>query len=132
LFYLSENFNSLKKLINAWRYNCPRCRQSPLFKKPFELAKPLDMHKHCETCHQVFEPEPGYYYGAMFLSYILSVTILLPIALLAVFYFNWSVNGTMAFIIFLGCLFFVRILRFSRALWINIMVAYNPNFRPKR
>jgi len=83
----------------------------------------------CAVCKQIFEPEPGYYYGAMFLSYILSVTLLLPIALMAVFVFDWSINGAIVFIIFIGMVSFLRVLRFSRSLWINIMVKYDPSYR---
>lgn len=86
------------------------------------------MYNECTICQQRFEPEPGYYFGAMFISYGLSVMFLLPLALLIVFYFKWSVNAAMAFVIFLGMLFFIRILKFSRALWINIMVSYDPRY----
>jgi len=87
------------------------------------------MYHKCTVCQQRFEPEPGYYFGAMFISYGLSVIFLLPIALVLVFYFGWSVNAAMAFVIFLGMVFFIRILRFSRALWINIMVGFDSRYK---
>lgn len=87
------------------------------------------MHHQCATCAQRFEPEPGYYYGAMFLSYGISVFLLLPGALFMVFYLKWSVNAAMALVIFLGAIFFIRILRFSRSLWINLMVRYDPRYK---
>jgi len=118
----------VKKWISAWRYTCPRCRQGELFTKPFDIGKPLSMPYSCDVCEQRFEPEPGYYYGAMFLSYILSSGILLPIALFVVFYFKWSVNSAMGLIIFLGIMLYIRILRFSRSLWIHIMVKYKPKY----
>lgn len=112
----------------VWNYRCPKCRhnESALFKKPFQMTSPLDMNRECRFCGQNFEPEPGYYYGAMFLSYIISSFLLLPIALILVFYFNWSDFQTMAFIILLGGLIFFRILRMSRSLWIHMMVRYKP------
>ena len=30
------------------------------------------MHKECPVCGQLYEPELRFYYGAMFLSYIIS------------------------------------------------------------
>lgn len=121
----------MKKLTNAWNNRCPRCRQGSLFIEPFTFSQPLAMHHRCRVCNQLFEPEPGYYYGAMFLSYGLSVTILLPIALALVFYFDWTVNQAMVLIIFLGALFFFKILRFSRSLWINLLIRYNPKYEQK-
>jgi len=124
----------MNKWVSAWKYRCPRCRQAPLFIEPLDLGNPLAMHHSCSNCAQRFEPEPGYYYGAMFLSYGLSCFLLLPLALLLVFYFKWSVNGAMAVIIFLGAVFFLRILRFSRSLWIHLMIRYRPekgkNYKP--
>jgi len=121
----------MKKLVNAWRYLCPRCRKGDLFLKPLELSKPLAMHDRCENCNQRFEPEPGYYFGAMFISYALCVFTLLPISLLCVFLFKWSVNGTIFFVIFLGALIYIWLLRFSRSLWINLMVRFDKRYSEK-
>ncbi len=120
---------SIKTLINAWKYMCPRCRSGPMFTRPFDIGNPLSMYATCSHCNQSFEPEPGYYYGAMFISYGISVFMLLPLALLLVFYFKVSVNAAMGIIILLGVLSFIRLLRFSRALWIHIMVKYNPKLK---
>jgi len=116
----------MNRWVNAWRYLCPRCRQSPLFIEPFELSKPLDMPSACRTCGQRYEPEPGFYFGAMFVSYLLSSLILLPIALLLNFFTDISVNAIIGWVIFLGAILFIRILRLSRSVWIHIMVRYDP------
>lgn len=105
---------------------CPKCRRTPLFVKPFDLSNPLKMHKSCSHCRQNFEPEPGFYYGAMFISYAISVFLFLPTALLLVFYFKWTFGAAMGFVVFLVIVTFMRVLRISRSLYIHIMVAYNP------
>ena len=79
----------------------------------------------CAICGQSFEPEPGYYYGAMFISYIMSCFLLLPLALGLSLFTAMTVNQTMVLVILLGALLYIRILRLSRALWINIMVPYD-------
>jgi len=99
-----------------------------LFIEPFDIGKPLEMAHQCGVCKQNFEPEPGYYFGAMFISYALSVILLLPITLLLVFYFDWSINSAIAIAIFLGAVSFIKILRLSRSLWINIMVKYQKKY----
>jgi len=114
------------KWINAWKYNCPRCRKSALFTEPFDISKPLEMPYACGTCGQRYEPEPGYYFGAMFISYGISCLLLLPIALLLNIYTSLTVNGIMAAVIVLGAVLFIRILRLSRSVWIHIMIAYDP------
>lgn len=114
-------------LTSIWNNKCPKCRNGELFEKPFEFNNPLAMHKFCNNCNQNFEPEPGFYYGAMFISYGISTFLLLPLALTLVFYLGWSVEGAMVFVIFLGAILFFKILRVSRSLWIHIMVKYDAN-----
>ncbi len=112
-------------LGSALSYTCPRCRKEKLFKEPFEFQKPLDMPDNCPNCDVSFQQEPGFYYGAMFLSYILSAFILLPIALLMLFVAKSSVFSIMAWVIVIGGLLFFPVMRFSRSLWIHMMVKYD-------
>ena len=122
----------MNKWMSIWKYYCPRCRRSPLFVEPFDFSNPLNMHYQCTQCEQLFEPDPGYYFGAMFISYLLTSFILLPLALILTFYFNWTINGTMALVIFLGAVMFLKILRISRSLWIHILVGYKPHLANKK
>ena len=108
-----------------WQYKCPKCRQSKIFTEPFNMSKPLDMPEKCTVCGQKFEPEPGFYYGAMFISYILSGWILLLPTLLLVFYFKWSTTGAISFTIFVAALMYFRLVRGSRSLWLHINVKYD-------
>jgi len=110
-----------------WEYKCPKCRQTKIFTEPFDLSKPLDMPKRCAVCDQKFEPEPGFYFGAMFISYILSSWILLLPTLLLVFYFKWGVGSAIAFAIFLAALLYFRMLRGARSLWLHINVKHDPS-----
>lgn len=46
------------------------------------------MNSHCERCGVMFEPEPGFYFGAMFVSYAFSVMLFVAIGLAV--YFLWD------------------------------------------
>jgi hypothetical protein len=97
-----------------------------MFLKPMKISRPLEMHKRCERCGQPFEPEAGFYYGAMFISYIFIAFISLSGVGLLVFVFNVSVNLSFGILLtFLAIIFFWN-LRFARSLWIHLMVKYNP------
>lgn len=109
-----------------WQYKCPRCRQTKIFTEPFDIAKPLDMPKRCGHCNQRTEPELGFYYGAMFISYVISAFLLLAPTLLLVFYFKWNPTGAIFFAIFLAALVYFKLLRGSRSLWLHINVSYDP------
>ena len=111
-----------------WNYKCPRCRKGDIFVKPLVFTDPLNMPKKCEHCGQSTEPEPGFYYGAMFLSYIFGSWYLLLPTLLLVFYFKWTVGAAMTFTIILSMLSFMKLLRGDRSLWLHMMVKYDPKY----
>jgi uncharacterized protein (DUF983 family) len=113
-------------LSSTFLYKCPKCRKGDLFAKPFHFKRPLDMPKRCEFCKQKFEPQPGYYFGAMFVSYILTSFLFLSIALSLIFYFGWSYNLTITIVIILGIILYFKVLRLSRSIWIHLDVKYDP------
>lgn len=84
------------------------------------------MKAQCEVCGLNFEPEPGYYYGAMFISYIFMGFFCLGFAA----FFHWVVGLSinLSFLLLLGfcAIFFVYIFRLARAIWIHINVGYDP------
>ena len=63
---------------------CPHCHEGRLFThSALNLTKFTEMPAHCPVCAVPFEPEPGFYWGAMFISYGFNVaTVLLVGALL--------------------------------------------------
>ena len=105
---------------------CPRCRESKLFVEPLMLNKPLDMNEKCNVCGQNFMPEPGFYYGAMFISYIMSSFFFLLVAGITIIYFGWTVEGAFGLIILLGAILYIWVLRMSRSIWINLLISYDP------
>jgi hypothetical protein len=83
------------------------------------------MHPSCPCCGQVLEPEPGFYYGAMYVSFAFNVAIFL-VALFILFQFVEEV--TMAMMIGVVAVTVIGLLpiifRLSRMIWINIFVRY--------
>ena len=61
---------------------CPRCHTGLLFTHPALSTKFMDMPEACPVCRQTYEPEPGFYYGAMYISSGFSTGILLAIGFL--------------------------------------------------
>ncbi len=80
------------------------------------------MNERCTACDQNFEPEPGFYYGAMFLSYIMTAFIFLGIGLITVFYCGWSPEKAMILIIGIAIVLHNWFWRVSRSLWIHMVV----------
>jgi len=83
------------------------------------------MHDRCASCKQPFEPEPGYYIGAMYVSYAIQIAIVIFVSLVI-----QAVNSNAAIGWYLGgivgaiLLLFPFIIRFSRSAWIHLFVPY--------
>lgn len=116
----------MSRISSIFNMTCPKCRKSKLFESPFKVTHPLAMNKKCPVCGQRFEPEPGFYYGAMFISYIFMGFISLGLAGLMVFYFNFSIELAFTILIAALALIFLWNLRFSRSIWIHLIVKYDP------
>lgn len=66
---------------------CPHCHEGRLFThSAFNLAHFTDMPAHCEVCAVPLEPEPGFYWGAMFISYAFNVATVLTVGALLYFF----------------------------------------------
>lgn len=107
----------------ALRQLCPRCREGPIF------SHWLRMHSHCPRCGLRFEREPGYFLGAMYFSYPLSVPILG--LLLLVWYLllpAWRIEFLIGLAGFSYLPFMPLVFRYSRVLWIYFERWASPNF----
>jgi len=110
---------------DMWNNKCPRCRKGDIFVKPLDILKPLDMPEKCTMCGQATEPEPGFYCGAMYLSYAIASSVLLPSTLFMLFYFKLSLTTTFTIMGLIFILGFFKLLRGSRSLYFHLMVRYD-------
>lgn len=104
---------------------CPQCRTGDLFPK-LVVSKPLDMHDSCKICHQKFVLETGFYWGAMFISYIISAFSLFGMLALFLFGLKWSFNAAFIIGVIILLIFYLYIVRISRSVWIHFFVKYDP------
>lgn len=103
---------------------CPSCRQGKMFNtkgNPFLFRIP-EMRKHCPNCNFKFEMEPGFFYGAMYASYALTVA-----EMVASFIIFWAIlkfPPTAIVLITVGVAFLTSTLnyRWGRAIWAYIFI----------
>jgi len=78
--------SKLNAMINA---RCPHCHEGRLFKyKWWNLLNFAQMHENCPHCDVRYEVEPGFFYGAMYISYAFTVGIMLIGGLIVFNFFN--------------------------------------------
>ncbi|MFD1143854.1 DUF983 domain-containing protein [Larkinella insperata] len=112
---------------------CPRCRQGKIFKYSLYNIRRFDeMYEHCPNCGLRYEIEPGYFWGAMFVSYALSGGVALVAGFLIFYALNDPDGWTYVLII---CPLLVLItpvnFRLSRVLWLHYVsgISYDPEKR---
>lgn len=111
-----------ERLASVAAGRCPRCRRGRIFRRL------LAMHPTCPTCSLRFEREPGYFTGAMYVSYALAVPVMAACAatvrLLAR---NLSFEATVGVAALLFLPFVPAIFRYSRILWIHLDQTIDPS-----
>jgi uncharacterized protein (DUF983 family) len=69
---MSLQNNKLPVFIDILRARCPACRTGKITQSLFKL------NKRCPVCNRDFYPEPGYYLGAMMVSFLATTILTVP------------------------------------------------------
>lgn len=113
------------KLYSIFNNKCPRCQEGDFFvnKKVLSLKNSLKIHETCSHCGLKYMIEPSFFYGAMYVSYGLTVAISI-ITFVILNFFGLSLLPIFIAIIIILILFTPFTLRLSRLIYINIFVHY--------
>ncbi|MBF9220152.1 DUF983 domain-containing protein [Hymenobacter ruricola] len=101
---------------------CPRCHQGKLFStSALNVTRFAQMPEQCPVCGQSFEPEPGFYFGSMFITFAFNVATFLGLGVL-IYYLLDNPDTWVYVSIITGVtvLFTPLILRYSRALMLYL------------
>jgi len=120
---MSRGMPSGSAIVAVLRQRCPRCRQGPIF------SGRLSMNECCPRCGLRFEREPGYFLGAMYFSYALSIPILgLLILAEHLLLPDWRIDVVIGLAALAYVPFMPMVFRYSRVFWIYFERWANPNF----
>ncbi len=100
---------------------CPRCREGNIFTYPlsdhfFQFNK---MNETCPNCEIRLEPEPGFYQGAMYIGYGITMVVVILVSIILYF------AGHPSEWVYIGMVIAVMILliplnyRYSRILYLH-------------
>ena len=118
-------FKPGQKLYSIFRLKCPQCHSGDLFinQNPYSVRNFFDMPKRCSNCNLKYDAEPGFFFGAMFVSYALSILLAGitwgTLSLLGVDFLNiiWAI--VVVLIVAIPVIF-----KLSRAIWLNFFFHY--------
>ncbi|GAA4455157.1 DUF983 domain-containing protein [Nibrella saemangeumensis] len=112
---------------------CPRCHQGDFFVTNSAFSLRFDqMHDHCPHCQENFVPEPGFYWGSMFVSYAFYTAFILLTFFVLVqgfnLYLDYYLMGLLPALVLLTPYFF----RMARRTWLTIFISPNPKKLPTK
>ena len=67
------NNKKVNFILNVFNEKCPKCIKGYVFKQNVSIFNLPIMNDECEKCNYHYEREPGYFLGAMYISYALAV-----------------------------------------------------------
>jgi len=121
------------KLYSILTGTCPKCQNENMYldKNPLHLSKILKMHENCSHCGLKYQIEPSFFYGAMYVSYGLNVGTGIAAFLISFVLFGSSLKVAFIAIIATLLVLFPFVLRWSRNIYINMFVSYDPTTKLK-
>ena len=111
---------ALLLLWRGWCLRCPRCDAQTLFRSW------LVMHECCASCHLHFEREQGYFLGAMYINYALTVGIVLISYFMLVRYTPLSLGQQLVLLGSVSVLCPLLLFRRARGVWLSFDYIFNP------
>jgi len=125
---LSEIFYSVLK------NRCPRCHRGKVFENdnPYNLKNGLSMKNACLECELTYESEPGFFFGALYVSYGISSGIFSVLYLLDAFWIQMETWLLLTLIITAIVVFYPFSYRWGRLFWLNFFVRYDKKYKPEK
>jgi uncharacterized protein (DUF983 family) len=117
------------KLYAILGQKCPHCHEGNLFinRNPYVLNKIWEMPNSCSVCGQIYQLEPSFFYGAMYVNYGLTVAIGVAVFVgMSLLGDEWSLEAYLIGIIGSIILAAPITFRLGRAIWINMFISYDP------
>ncbi|WP_306352664.1 DUF983 domain-containing protein [Flavobacterium sp. '19STA2R22 D10 B1'] len=111
----------MSRLVSIAKGKCPHCEKGDIFisnGNPFLFRMPK-MKSNCEVCGHSFHKEPGYFFGAMYVSYALAVAEMIGLFIIAQFFVSSYITilmMIMAVALILSTINF----KYARIIWMYI------------
>jgi uncharacterized protein (DUF983 family) len=122
------------KLNSILTGTCPKCQNESMYvdKNPLHLGSILKMNKDCSHCGLHYQIEPSFFYGAMYVSYGLNVAVGIAAFIISKIIFTSSLKTSFMAIIAALIITAPLVLRWSRNIYINMFISYDPTFNKKK
>lgn len=115
------------KAYSIFRYKCPHCHEGEFFvdRNPYHLSTAGDVLERCPVCNRRYTPEPGFYYGGMYVAYALAVATCTTIYVATYVLWPSAPTGATAALVLGGLIILAPWLyAISKTIWANFFMGY--------
>ena len=120
------------RLYSIFKGKCPKCHEGQVFKYKnfFHPIKFDKMEENCSICNHRYEIETGFFYGAMYVNYALTIAISV-----AVFLTTYLINDQTPYWVYIIVILTSLIglapitYRSGRLIWMNFFTRYDSNHK---
>ena len=118
-------FKKGTKLFSVTNNRCPRCHEGNFFvsSSPLKFKGILKIYDHCPECDLKYMIEPSFFYGAMYVSYALTVAIAVATFIICQI-LSLNLVWTLTAIVVVLILLIPFLVRISRLIYINMFVGF--------
>lgn len=115
------------RLYSIRTFTCPRCQEGQFFQShPYDLKNAGNIIEHCPCCGLKYEKEPGFFYGAMYVSYALGVAQFVTLWVSFNLFFPWlGTYSQIAIVIFVTLALAPMSYALSKIIWANLFYHYD-------
>ncbi len=124
-------FGKGSKLYSIVGMKCPRCQEGEVFETRNPYNKMTAMHSNCSHCGLRYEREMGFFYGAMYVSYMLNIAMFVTFIVAYFVLLEQYIEGWMLMTAYvsLTIILIPVYYRVSRIIWLNFFQKYDPEKR---
>lgn len=122
-----KRISFIKKTVAVIRHKCPACHEGEFFtsKNPFYFKDLGKYHPNCPKCGQRLSLEPGFYFGAAYVSYGLNVALFVAVIIAVKVLLKEPGLSTYISAIIISTIILAPIMyRLSRVIWATLFIPY--------
>ncbi len=119
------------KLNSILTGSCPKCQEESMYleKNPYKMGKVFEMHEICSHCGTRYKMEPSFFYGAMYVSYAVSIAFAVAAFIISNVFIGLGLLHSFVAIVVTLVVAFPVILRLSRNIWINMFIHFDKHWK---
>ncbi|GGD60131.1 hypothetical protein GCM10011514_25110 [Emticicia aquatilis] len=124
-------FGKGSRLYSIFAMKCPRCHEGDVFETHNPYQKMTAIKETCPHCGLRYEKEMGFFYGAMYVSYMLNIALFVTSVVAYFILLDQYISGTLLMVIYVSLTVILMPVyyRLSRTIWLNFFNSYAPEKR---